>query len=421
MTEPSSSASATVPRLGILLNFQSRPDLGEPWDRPYREGLELAAEASRCGIDDIWISEHHGEEDGYCPSPIVAGAAVATAAPNCRVGQGIAVAPLYGHPLRLAEDLAVLDNLSGGRLDVGLGQGYRASEFESIGLPYAKRTRAFEEILDVLRLAWQGRSFDYHGAIYTVKNGLLRPGPVQKRMPLWIGAAAPVSRARAVRYGAGDSHRLELATVGRAGGDKAAQQPLPPQAGDRPRVVSGQGAARSLDQAEPGAGRRLRKGPGQRGELSMQHAGGNRPAVDRRRVLTLDWKDRVLDRGVVQLHHVRPRGSLPAETTSQVGVDDVKPARAKPEPACLDVEDELVPGLGTAIERGVADRLPLAVALHLDNEPLLGSFGTVIGADHRAPPENEPQRSCSPASSVRAMTTSSICSSASALTRSSGI
>ena len=203
MTEPSSSASATVPRLGILLNFQSRPDLGEPWDRPYREGLELAAEASRCGIDDIWISEHHGEEDGYCPSPIVAGAAVATAAPNCRVGQGIAVAPLYGHPLRLAEDLAVLDNLSGGRLDVGLGQGYRASEFESIGLPYAKRTRAFEEILDVLRLAWQGRSFDYHGAIYTVKNGLLRPGPVQKRMPLWIGAAAPVSRARAVRYGAG--------------------------------------------------------------------------------------------------------------------------------------------------------------------------------------------------------------------------
>ena len=53
-----------MPRLGILLNFQSRPDLGEPWDKPYREGLELAAEASRCGIDDIWISEHHGEEDG---------------------------------------------------------------------------------------------------------------------------------------------------------------------------------------------------------------------------------------------------------------------------------------------------------------------------------------------------------------------
>ena len=56
-------------RLGIMLSFQCRADLGETWEKAYRDGVTLAAEASRLGIDDIWISEHHGEEDGYCPSP----------------------------------------------------------------------------------------------------------------------------------------------------------------------------------------------------------------------------------------------------------------------------------------------------------------------------------------------------------------
>src|SRR6185369_17068278 len=134
--------------------------LGEPYDKAYREGLELAAEASRLGYHSIWASEHHGEADGYCPSPVVACAALAVAAPNCRIGQAVALAPLHGHPLRLAEDLAVVDNLSGGRVEIGLGQGYRPAEFAQYGLDYGKRTRAFEEGLDILRLAWRGERFD---------------------------------------------------------------------------------------------------------------------------------------------------------------------------------------------------------------------------------------------------------------------
>src|SRR6476620_2880046 len=111
-------------KIGISLSFQIHPGLGESWDTSYRESLELAAEANRLGFDSIWVSEHHGEADGYCPSPVVAGAALAVAAPNCRIGQAIALAPLHGHPLRLAEDLSVLDNLSGGRVEIGLGQCY---------------------------------------------------------------------------------------------------------------------------------------------------------------------------------------------------------------------------------------------------------------------------------------------------------
>lgn len=190
--------------IGITLSFQCHRRLGETWDRVYAEALELAAEADRLGIRSIWVSEHHGEEDGYCPSPIVVGAALSHAAPNCRIGQGIAIAPLYGHPLRLAEDLAVLDNLSGGRVEIGLGQGYRPAEFETYGLSYGRRTRAFEEALEILSRAWRGERFDYQGEIYTVRDGALRPTPLQPgRPPLWVGAAAPVSRARAVRFGAG--------------------------------------------------------------------------------------------------------------------------------------------------------------------------------------------------------------------------
>lgn len=189
---------------GISLSLQAHAGVGETAAQVYGEALELAAEASRLGIDSIWVSEHHGEADGYCPSPIVAGAALAVAAPTCRIGQAIAIAPLYGHPLRLAEDLAVLDNISGGRAEIGLGQGYRPEEFAAIGADYRRRTRAFEEALEILGLAWTGETFDHAGDIYRSEKARLCPAPVRPGpLPLWIGAAAPVSRARAARHGGG--------------------------------------------------------------------------------------------------------------------------------------------------------------------------------------------------------------------------
>ena len=194
----------TAPKLGISFSFQAHRGLGEPYDKAYREAIELAAEANRLGFHSIWASEHHGEADGYCPSPVVACAALAVAAPNCRIGQAVALAPLHGHPMRLAEDLSVVDNLSGGRIEIGLGQGYRPAEFEMFGWPYVRRTSAFEEALDTLEKAWTGEPFDYQGRSYKVKAGLLRPPPVKPgRLPLWIGAAHPKARARAVRRRAG--------------------------------------------------------------------------------------------------------------------------------------------------------------------------------------------------------------------------
>ena len=92
--------------------------------------------------------------------------------------------------MRMAEDLSVVDNLSGGRVEIGLGQGYRPAEFDQFGWNYATRTRAFEESLDILEKAWTGEPFDYDGKIYTVKGGVLRPPPVKP------GPAAALDRRR---------------------------------------------------------------------------------------------------------------------------------------------------------------------------------------------------------------------------------
>ena len=247
-----------TPKFGLSLSFQVHRGLGETWDSAYRESLELAGEADRLGFDSIWTSEHHGEEDGYCPSPVVACAALAVAAPRCRIGQGVALAPLHGHPLRLAEDLSVVDNISGGRIEIGLGQGYRPAEFESFGWNYRKRTTAFEESLDILALAWRGERFDYAGRVYAVKGGLLRPPPLRPGpLPLWIGAAAPTARARAVRHRAGliVAPLIELQHLARqiqSFDDEAARQ----QAGRLPHalmreVLVGDSAADAIRRHQP--------------------------------------------------------------------------------------------------------------------------------------------------------------------------
>ena len=129
-----------------------------------------------------------------------------------------ALAPLAGHPMRLAEDLSVVDNLSGGRVEIGLGQGYRPAEFDDVRLELRTRTRAFEESLDILEKAWTGEPFDYDGKIYKVKGGVLRPPPVKP------GSAAALDRRRRAqgpREGRAPPCRLPGRAADRAGASDA--------------------------------------------------------------------------------------------------------------------------------------------------------------------------------------------------------
>jgi alkanesulfonate monooxygenase SsuD/methylene tetrahydromethanopterin reductase-like flavin-dependent oxidoreductase (luciferase family) len=181
----------------MLFDLRS-PSWGVPTQALYEAAVEQAAWADQHGFDRIVLPEHHGAEDGYLPSPRLVAAAMAARTRRVRMLLAVLLAPLH-HPVSLAEDLAVLDLLSGGRLDATLGLGYRPSEFEMFGVERKARVRLLEESIDVLRKAFSGEMFDYCGSKVRVT-----PDPVQSGgPPLFIGGAVPAAAKRAAALGDG--------------------------------------------------------------------------------------------------------------------------------------------------------------------------------------------------------------------------
>src|SRR5438128_3197785 len=112
----------------------------------------------------------------------------------------------FTHPVRLAEDLTVLDNLSDGRMMVGAGMGYVPSEFAAMGIPRRERRQRMEETLAILRLAFTEDEFDFSGAHFQLERVRVRPRPVQPGgPPLWVAAMGEPGATRAARY---DAHLL---------------------------------------------------------------------------------------------------------------------------------------------------------------------------------------------------------------------
>ncbi len=108
----------------------------------------------------------------------------------------------FNHPIRLAEDLAVLDNLSGGRVELGLGMGYAPHEFRGFGIPVSRRVSLMDEGIEVLQRCFIGERFSYHGKRYQFDDVIVKPGYVQPGgPPLWIAAMSEAGAARAARYG----------------------------------------------------------------------------------------------------------------------------------------------------------------------------------------------------------------------------
>lgn len=122
-------------RVGIgLVTAEVPPGSGRAPADEYSGTLRIAERAEELGFDSLWTSEHHGVSDGYLPSQLVLLSAVAAVTARMRLGTGVLVAPVH-EPLRLAEDAAVLDQLSRGRLTLGLGLGWRAEEYRMFGVP----------------------------------------------------------------------------------------------------------------------------------------------------------------------------------------------------------------------------------------------------------------------------------------------
>src|SRR6266545_3139046 len=153
--------------IGIgLFTAQVPPDSPRTFVQEYREIVDLARLAETLGFESAWVSEHHGSGDGYMPSLLPTLAAFAAATEHIKLGTGVVLTPFH-HPLRLAEDAAMVDLISGGRLILGLGLGWREEEFRMFGVPLSERVRRTVETIEILRQAWTGRRFSYQGKSFS--------------------------------------------------------------------------------------------------------------------------------------------------------------------------------------------------------------------------------------------------------------
>ena len=168
--------------------------------RFYDELLEQVEAADAWGFDSFWVAEHHFHPYGAIPRPPVWMAAAAQRTRRIRLGAGVVVLP-FDNPLRTAEDYAMVDVLSQGRLNLGVGSGYLSHEYAGFGVDPATKRERFDEALEILFRAWTGERFSYHGTYHRVDDVQLNVVPVQRpRPPVWVAVlrneAAPLVGAR---------------------------------------------------------------------------------------------------------------------------------------------------------------------------------------------------------------------------------
>ncbi|MFC5747450.1 LLM class flavin-dependent oxidoreductase [Actinomadura rugatobispora] len=188
-------------RFGLSYLFRHPP--GTSASAVYGAKLEQIRLAESLGLDDVWVGEHHFVDDGWLPSPLTAAAAIAAATGRIGIGTN-ALLPALHHPIRLAEDAAVVDDISGGRLLLGVALGYRAREFEVLGIPHRERAGRLEEAVGILRRCWTEDRFTHAGRHYAFADVACRPVPAQRPIPIWVGAAeAPAALRRAAVLGDG--------------------------------------------------------------------------------------------------------------------------------------------------------------------------------------------------------------------------
>ena len=189
-------------RFGVVHDFRNTPETGMTHQAMYAALMEQVVWLDGLGLDLVWFTEHHFLDDGYLPSWIPVAAALAARTRHARFSCDVCLLP-FNHPIRLAEDLAVLDNISNGRVELGVGMGYAPHEFRGFGLPVSRRVSLTDEGIAVLKHCFTGEKFSFTGKRYDFQDVVIRPGYVQPGgPPLWVAAMSDAGAQRSARFGA---------------------------------------------------------------------------------------------------------------------------------------------------------------------------------------------------------------------------
>ncbi|MAJ61025.1 MAG: hypothetical protein CBC48_14330 [bacterium TMED88] len=183
--------------------------------------LEICRTAEQVGFDSVWGGEHvirptriesaypytadgemPGETDTPIPDPLIWLAYVAAAAPTVRLGTCILIVP-QRNPVVLAKELATLDWLTGGRVELGLGVGWLEEEFQALGVPWARRGARNDEYVAAMRALWAGPHAEFHGEFVDFEPATCSPRPVNGNIPILVGGDTPVAIRRAARLADG--------------------------------------------------------------------------------------------------------------------------------------------------------------------------------------------------------------------------
>ncbi len=172
-----------------------------PLEQVYARAFDRIAIMDEGGYDAVWLAEHHFNTYSVCPSVTQMGTYIAARTKNLRIGTAVTLAGFY-HPLRLAEELALLDTLSGGRLNWGAGRGFDSKEFRAFNVPVEESSDRFRECVEIVRAAWANDRLSFHGQFWDFEDVEILPKPLQQPSPpVWLAATSPESVQRAAEKG----------------------------------------------------------------------------------------------------------------------------------------------------------------------------------------------------------------------------
>jgi alkanesulfonate monooxygenase SsuD/methylene tetrahydromethanopterin reductase-like flavin-dependent oxidoreductase (luciferase family) len=179
------------------------PPSGANMARVIDEILAEAQAVEASGWDGCFLTEHHQQEDGYLPNPLLLAGLVGMRTQRIKIGTCVLLLPLH-HPVHVAEDCAIIDQATKGRLILSVGVGYQPHDFDAFEIPMAERATRTEEALAVIRHCWNGRRFSYAGKHFHYTDTLITPTPLQKPgPPIWMASWTPPGLRRAGRMADG--------------------------------------------------------------------------------------------------------------------------------------------------------------------------------------------------------------------------